>query len=162
MRHRILVAAKTTRKKINQRAISLGVTIADRTPFPRSSLQHLAVARPPGSIRKTRLTTHSSSQARHLSFRHIRRALRTRRERQPIFQLNYDAGGWFPSPFLFLKVPNDAQVLHEFGNVIPTGQKVEITVEVDLQKFLVLPQPPRFRVSTLPKSHILVTPAFLI
>ena len=38
---------------------------------------------------------------------------------------------------MFLTIPNDAQVLDEFGNVIPTGQEVEITVEVDLQKFLV-------------------------
>jgi len=54
-----------------------------------------------------------------------------------IFQLNYVSTSELPSPFLYLTIPADAQVLDEFGNVAPAGQQVTITVEVDLVKFLV-------------------------
>lgn len=55
-----------------------------------------------------------------------------------IFSLNYEVpNSWYKPAFLFLEIPPDAQVLNEQGVPIGEGESVQITVEIDMKKFLV-------------------------
>lgn len=54
-----------------------------------------------------------------------------------IFSLNYKGESGWTEPFLFLVIPPDAEVLDDRGKPVRKGKSVEITVEIDMVKFLV-------------------------
>ena len=54
-----------------------------------------------------------------------------------IFALSYRNTSGFKHPFLLLQIPPDAEVVGDNGKPVKKGRSVEITVEVDLTKFLV-------------------------